>query len=94
MMSKKVRILKSGILVLLAIGLYVLGIILLPKTIGLQIQLDGSMDNYLSKYLGLLIPLAVTAGGAVVYYAKEESKALFVSLLGLGIYAVTFIMNL
>lgn len=94
MMNKKVRILISGILVLLAIGLYVLGIILLPETIGLQIQMDGSMGNFLSKYLGLLIPLAVTAGGAVVYYNKEESKALFVSILGLGIYAVTFFMNL
>ncbi|WP_312652077.1 hypothetical protein [Proteiniclasticum sp.] len=93
-MRKNARIIKSGVLVLLAIGLFILGIIILPETIGLQVQLDGSMDNYVSKYLGLLIPLAITSGGAIVYYVKEEGKALLFSILGLGMYIATFFMNL
>ena len=93
-MSKNTRFILCGVLILLALGLYVLGIIVLPATIGLQMQLDGSMGNHASKYLGLLIPLAMTMGGAVVFYMKESGKALGVSLLGVVIYAFTFFMNL
>lgn len=91
-MSKNGRIMLSGALVLIALALYIIGIIILPETIGLQIQMDGSMGNNASKYVGLLIPFALTAGGAIYYYMKEEGKSLFVSFVGIAVFGFTFIM--
>ena len=93
-MSKNGRIMLSGALVLIALVLYIIGIIILPETIGLQIQIDGSIGNNASKYVGLLIPFALTAGGAVFYYMKEEGKSLLVSFIGVVIFIITFLINL
>lgn len=93
-MNRNGRIVLSGVLVLLALGLYILGIILLPETIGLQMQMDGSMGNEASKYIGLLIPFALTAGGSIFHYMKEDGKSLLVSFVGLLMYGITFFMNL
>ena len=56
--------------------------------------MDGSMGNHASKYVGLLIPFALTAGGAIFYYMKEEGKSLIVSIIGIIMYGITFFMNL
>ena len=93
-MNKNGRIMLSGALVLTALVLYIIGIIILQETIGLQIQMDGSMGNNASKYVGLLIPFALTAGGAIYYYLKEEGKTLFVSFIGIVVFVITFLMNL
>lgn len=82
------------LLIILAIGLYGLGIMILPSEIGVQIQLDGSIGNTMNKYLGLLLPLGITTGFAVVYLRGQETKHLLLSLLGLFLYALTFFMNL
>lgn len=60
----------------MGLALYVLGLVLLPATIGLQLQLDGTVGNQVSKYIGLLVPLALTIGGAVVFYNEEKEKHL------------------
>jgi len=93
-MNKNGRIMLSGALVLTALVLYIIGIIILQETIGLQIQMDGSMGNNASKYVGLLIPFALTAGGAIYYSLKEEGKPLFVSFIGIVVFVITFLMNL
>jgi len=66
----------------------------MPPTIGLQIQLDGTMGNHVNKYIGLLIPLGLTIGGSFVFYNDEKRKALGFSILGIILYAMTFWMNL
>lgn len=93
-MSKSTRFILSVGLVLIGIALYVIGVIILPSTIGLQMQLDGTMDNHINKYIGLLIPLVLTVGGSVFFYLKEERKAIGFSALGLLLSIITFWMNL
>ena len=78
----------------MGLALYVLGLVLLPATIGLQLQLDGTVGNQVSKYIGLLVPLALTIGGAVVFYNEEKRKVLGFSALGIFTFAITFWMNL
>lgn len=93
-MSKNKRFLLCGGLILIGLVLYVLGLVVLPQTIGLQIQLDGTMGNQVNKYIGLLIPLVLTIGGSVVFYNEEKRKALGFSVLGIFTFAITFWMNL
>ena len=93
-MSKNKRFILCGGLILIGLALYVLGAIILPSTIGLQMQLDGTMDNLVNKYIGLLIPLVLTVGGSVFFYLKEERKALGFSVLGILLSIITFWMNL
>lgn len=93
-MNKNKRFILCGGLILIGLVLYVLGLVVLPQTIGLQIQLDGTMGNQVNKYIGLLIPLALTIGGSVVFYNEDKRKALGFSALGIFAFAVTFWMNL
>ena len=93
-MSKKKRFILCGGSILVGLVLYALGSIILPPTIGIQIQFDGTLSNHVNKYIGLLVPLGLTIGGSVVFCLKEEKKALGFSALGLIIYAVTFWANL
>lgn len=93
-MSKNKRFILCGSLIFIGLVLYVLGLVVMPETIGLQIQLDGTMGNHVNKYIGLLIPLGLTIGGSVVFYNEEKRKALGFSVLGIFLYAITFWMNL
>lgn len=93
-MSKNKRLILCGGLSLVGLVLYIVGVVVLPQTIGLQIQLDGTIGNQVNKYIGLLIPLALTVGGSVVFYNEEKKKALGFSALGIFAFAVTFWMNL
>lgn len=93
-MRKNNRFLLCGGLILVGLVLYGLGLVVLPQTIGLQIQLDGTMGNQVNKYIGLLVPLALTIGGSVVFYNEEKRKALGISVLGIFAFALTFWMNL
>ena len=93
-MTKNKRFILCGGLILVGLALYVLGVIILPETIGLQMQLDGTMDNLVNKYIGLLIPLVLTVGGSVFFFMKEEKKALGFSALGILLSVITFWMNL
>ena len=93
-MSKNKRFILCGGLILIGLALYVIGVIILPSTIGLQMQLDGTMDNHINKYIGLLIPLVLTVGGSVFFYLKKESRALGFSALGVVLSVITFWMNL
>jgi hypothetical protein len=77
-----------------AIGLYGLGIAILPSEIGVQIQLDGSIGNTMNKYLGLILPLGLTLIFAFLYYREQQSKHLLLAGVGILLYGLTFFMNL
>lgn len=77
-----------------AIGLYGLGIAILPSEIGVQIQLDGSIGNTMNKYLGLILPLGLTLIFAFLYYREQQGKHLLLAGVGILLYGLTFFMNL
>lgn len=92
--SKTTRFILCGCLVLIGIVLYIVGAIVLPTSIGLQIQMDGTLSNHVNKYIGLIIPLGLTVGGSAVFCLKESKKALLFAALGIVVYGVTFWANL
>ena len=92
-MKDKTRLFITGVILLLAVALFVLGMIILPDTIVMQIQADGSAGNTLPKLFGLLIPLALCGVFAVLYYKNGKGKNLFVALIGLVAFGLTFFFN-
>ena len=92
-MKEKTRLLIAGAILLLAVALFVLGVIILPDTLVMQVQMDGSAGTTLPKLFGLLIPLALSAVFAVFYYKGGQGKNLLVALIGLVAFGLTFFFN-
>ena len=92
-MNDKSRLLVAGLIVFLAIALFVLGMVILPDTIVMQVQADGSAGTTLPKLIGLLIPLALCGVFAVFYYKGGKGKNLFVAIVGLVAFGLTFFFN-
>lgn len=89
-MKDKTRRLITGVILLLAVALFVLGMIILPDTIIMQVQADGSAGNTMPKLVGLLIPLALCAVFGAFYYKGGNGKNLFVALVGLVAFGLMF----
>ncbi len=92
-MNPKTRLLLVLLIGFLALVLFVAGMILLPDTLIMQIQADGSAGTTLPKLLGLLLPLALTGVFAVFYYKNGATKHLLVAILGLALFVLTFFFN-
>ncbi len=92
-MKDKTRLLISGVILLLAVALFVLGMITLPDTLVMQVQADGSVGNTLPKLVGLLIPLALCGIFAVIYWKDGKGNNLFVAIIGLLAFGLTFFFN-
>ena len=92
-MKNKTRLIVSGAILLLAIAAFVAGMIVLPETIVMQVQADGSVGTTLPKLIGLLIPLAISGLFAVLYYKNGTTKSLIVALIGLVAFGLTFFFN-
>lgn len=53
--------------------------------------------NTMPKALGLLLPAVLTAGGAIAFYFDGEGgrrKSMFISLIGVAVFIITFAFNL
>jgi lysylphosphatidylglycerol synthetase-like protein (DUF2156 family) len=92
-MKDKSRLIVSALILLIAASLFVIGMIVLPDVIVMQIKTDGSSGTTLPKIIGLLIPLALSVVFAVMYCKDGSGKNLLVSIIGLVGFALTFFMN-
>ncbi len=81
------------VVLLIAGALFTLGMLYLPDTLVMQVQADGTPSNTLPKLIGLLIPLVLSCVFAVFYYKSGKGKNLFVALIGLAAFALTFYFN-
>ncbi len=94
-MTKKQKII-ALIIIVLSAALAVIGYIILPDMLIVQLRADGSVGNTLAKPLGLLIPLAISVIFSVLYMKNDTkpNKHLAISIVGIAIYGFIFIMNL
>lgn len=93
-MTQKQKKLLTLALLALALVLFVLGMLVLPETLVMQISTGGAAATTLPKPLGLLISTALVAVFAVLWYRGDNSKHLLVSAVGVVTFAMTFFMNL
>lgn len=97
MSSKKSRLIFMVIMILISAGAYIAGLMLLPDVLVVQISSRGTASNTMPKALGLLLPAALTAGGAIVFYFNGEEgrkKSMLISLIGVVVFVLTFAFNL
>ena len=92
-MKDKSRLLIAGIICLIAVALFIVGMLVLPDVIVMQVQTDGSAGTTLPKILGLILPLALSCVFANMYYKGGNGKNLFVAIIGLIAFGLTFFMN-
>ena len=92
-MNPKTKVTVVVIIGVLAVALFVTGLIILPDTVVMQVQADGSAGTTMPKLFALLIPLAFTAIFTVLYYRNGATKHMLVALLGLAMLLLTFAFN-
>lgn len=83
-------------LILVAMIIAVAGYFVLPDTLAVQIDMNGAPSNFLPKIPALLIPLLVTVVFSCLYMKSRgegKTKNLLLSLLGIGIDIIMFVMN-
>ena len=90
---KKTKVLLTIGIFLAAIALTVVGWVILPDTLVLQVTMSGETGTTLPKIAGLAIPFLISGIFAVLYYVHENRKHLLISVAGLAIYIVIFLMN-
>lgn len=96
MSSKKGRCIFMIIMILFSAGAYIAGLMLLPDVLVVQISLNGTASNTMPKALGLLLPVILTAGGAIAYNFDGEGgrrKSMLISLIGAAVFILTFAFN-
>lgn len=94
-MNKR-KLIAIGISVI-AIVMAIVGYIILPDTIGIQIGMDGSVSNTAPKLAGIALPFLLCIGGSLAYLFEGETKRkknLLIAVVGLVVFALTFIVNL
>ena len=92
-MEKNKRFYVAIAILVVAVGLFILGMVILPDTIIMQLQKDGTPGTTLPKLVGLLIPLALGTIFPILYYLKGNPKDVVVGIVGLVASGLTFLFN-
>lgn len=84
------------ILIVISITLAVLGYMMLPDTVVVQIGLDGKPGNTLPKLLAVLLPLGISLISTGLYMFSKTSnrtKNLIFAVIGILMAVFGFIVN-
>jgi hypothetical protein len=77
-----------------ALILTVIGYLILPETLVMQITFTGERGTTMPKALGLAIPLAISTVFSVLYYKSNIFKHFLGSMVGILAFVLVFIFNL
>ena len=84
-----------SLILLASLTMAIIGYLILPQTLIMQITIAGEAGNTMPKLLGLGIPLLICIISAVLYYLNESRKKyLFTAIVGVLIYLFIFVVNL
>lgn len=92
-MNERTRHVIGASMIMTAITWYIIGVVLLPETIGLKANFSGGMRVFVSKYIGLLIPQILTLVGAWVFMKTGKQKGLIMAGFGTLMSAMLIYMN-
>lgn len=81
------------LIIVAAIILTIVGIIILPDTLVMQITSTGEAGTTMPKVLGLAVPLAMSTIFSLVYMKSNNTKHIIISIVGLLVFALIFIFN-
>jgi uncharacterized membrane protein len=87
----------GSVIIVVSLILAVVGYVILPETLTVQIGLDGKPSNTLPKLFALLIPLAISVIFSFMYMndqGQRKSRNLFAAIFGIFISILMFVVNL
>jgi len=87
----------SIVLSAISVVLAVVGIMLLPDQVVIQIGFNGQPSNVVSKAIGIVIPFTISIAGVVMYNSvdhEKEKKSLVFVCIGYLIAVLTLVFNL
>lgn len=94
-MCKKTKFFIMLSIIILALILSVIGFIILPDTLIMQITTTGTNGTTMPKILGLVITFTICSVFSVLYYNYDNNiKYLLLSIVGICLYGFMFIVNL
>lgn len=94
LMTEKKRLTVTILILIVSVFLFVLGLIILPDTLVMQVTASGQPGTQMPKLIGLLIPLALSTVFGILYSKRSGTKSLIVALVGICMAALTFAFNL
>jgi uncharacterized membrane protein len=83
--------------IVIASALAIVGYIVLPDTLVMQVTASGSVATTMPKLLGLAIPTLISVGAALYFLFNknsESNKSLWVSLIGILAFILTYAFNI
>ncbi|HOP11229.1 MAG TPA: hypothetical protein PK629_07045 [Oscillospiraceae bacterium] len=83
--------------IIISLAFVIVGFLILPDTLVMQITVSGSAGTTLPKLVGLAIPFVISVGFALYYLMDKKSKSsksLLGSLVGIAAFVFTFVFNL
>lgn len=83
--------------IVIALALAIVGYIVLPDTLVMQVTVSGDAGTTMPKLLGLGIPTLISVGAALYFLLNknnESNKVLFVSFVGIFAFILTFVFNI
>lgn len=94
MERKNKKLIITATIIVIAVILAIVGYIVLPDVLIMQISFSGEPSSTLPKLAGLALPFALSVIFAGLYYSSENKKNLFVSAVGIVIFVFMFVVNL
>ncbi len=93
---KNKKMVYAAVIIVVALAALIVGIIILPDTLVVQVGFSGESGTTMPKLVGLAIPSLVSIGFAVMYAAGkgDDKRNLTVALVGLIIFVLTFAFNI
>lgn len=85
------------VIIAVSVILAVMGFMVLPETLIVQIGLDGQASNTLHKIPALLIPFALSTVFSILYMrgnGEKKSHNLIVAVIGVIVAIIMFVVNL
>lgn len=93
-MSDRTKKVLPIVIIAFAVVMGIVGMLVLPQTLAVQIGTGGTVSNTLPKPVGLLIPFAICVIFSVLFRVNGEMKSLFGALVGVLAFLLMFAFNL
>lgn len=90
---KNKKLIFTVVIIIIAVAFFIAGLFYLPDTVVTQISINNNPTT-MPRLTALLLPLAISVIFGVLYYMKEDKKYLIISLVGILVNIMMFVVNL
>lgn len=83
-------------MIIFALALSAVAFFMLPDVVVVQVKVDGTPSNTMPRAAAVLIPFAMSLGGAIWFAAdsREKFKSIFLYVIGCVVTIITLFFNM